>query len=118
MSIDRGLAPVECPRCHKLWMLPWASPGIQCDCHLFCTHGYKPDDCQMTYPVNFTGKLAWPLGEHLKPINLGDDVIHNMGYCELHHEYTTKVPVWLEVDWKTWESVKLTKPRHKLFKTG
>lgn len=92
---------VQCPRCGKIHTLPQASPGIYCDCHLWCQHGSKPSDCNLTAE---TGTIQWkyPEGAHTNDGDEGDDVVHRTAYCSVHKVYSYKTPVWLEVNWETW----------------
>lgn len=99
----------ECPRCHKVWRLPWGSPGVECTCHLYCSGGTQPSDCTVTYPYNYTGELKWPIGMHNDSKNEGDNIWKRSGYCSTHSKYTNKEPIWLEVNWEWFEKTRLPK---------
>jgi len=101
---------VECPRCSKKWELPWAHPGVECTCHLFCSSGTKPQDCAVAYPYNYTGPLGYPAGLHNNAANEGDNITQRGGYCSTHNKFTSKEPIYLEVDWKRFEKERL--PQH------
>jgi len=92
---------VECPRCHGVWTLPQASPGIYCNCHLWCPKGSKPSDCNLT-KQEYNGSVGWPVGMDLGQLDEGADVIHRTYYCSVHKLYSYKEPIWLEVDWEKW----------------
>ncbi len=98
---------VECPRCHKLWRLPWASSGTECWCHLYCSSGTKPSDCSVPYPYNWSGQLGAFTGAHNDAKNEGDNIFQRGGYCATHNKYTNKEMIWLEVDWKRFEKQRL-----------
>lgn len=107
MSERMGVA--VCPRCGKRHLIPWAHPGVKCNCHLFCSSGDKPSDCSVTYPYNYSGQLKWPVGAHLKREDEGDDVLHRTGYCNTHKKFIYKEPIYVEVDWKRFKKERLPK---------
>ena len=107
---------VKCPRCGKIWIIPWGDSGIECTCHLYCSSGSEPSDCTVTYPYNYSGSLGYPVGAHLNSADEGDDVLHRGGYCSTHNKYTNKEPVWLEVDWYKWENERAPKEMRTLEK--
>jgi hypothetical protein len=96
---------VECPRCHKVWTLSQASPGIYCDCHLYCEEGSQPRDCALT-EYKFSGQRGWPLGMDQNQLDEGENRHRAYGYCTTHNRYSYKEPIWLEVDWKKWYAKK------------
>ena len=92
---------VECKRCHQIWTLPQASPGIECNCHTWCQKGTKPSDCSMTdYRPNINWK--YPNGSDQNPKQENNDIAHLRYYCSVHEVYSKKTKIWLEVDWKRW----------------
>lgn len=36
---------VKCPRCGRTLTVPPYAPDVECDCHLYCEEGSKPQDC-------------------------------------------------------------------------
>lgn len=94
---------VECPRCKRTWIIQQGTPGITCNCHLYCSQGTKPSDCSTTL-VTDNVQLGWPIGIHVDAENEGDDVMHRVRYCSTHKKYIYKTPVWIEADWDEYYS--------------
>jgi len=94
---------VECPECKKIWIARQGTDAVNCDCHLYCTQGDKPQDCSVTLQ-EFSGQLGWPTGLHVDAEDEGDDVMHRTYYCSTHDEYYYKVPVLIDCDWDKWFS--------------
>ena len=92
---------VECQKCHKVWTIPQASPGVYCNCHLWCQYGTKPSDCNLT-DAYYEGSQGWPVGSDQNPKNEGEKVWERTKYCSVHEVYSTKIPMWLEVNWERW----------------
>ena len=99
----------ECPRCGKIITVQQGSPDFECDCHLYCSDGERPQDCSVT-EVNHTGDLGWPFGRHGEDLQEGDDVLHRVRYCSTHDKYIYKTQVIVPIDWKEYYSRRL--PRH------
>ena len=94
---------VECPRCHKIWTLPQYSPGVECNCHLWCPDGNKQSDCALT-DASYSGTLKWPVGLDLGDKEEGSDVLHRTYYCSVHKRYSYREPIFLEGgDNKVWQ---------------
>jgi len=108
-----GEALAICHRCGKKHYLPFMSPGVECDCHLYCSEGTKPGDCTVT-EYNYSGPLAWPFGSRSDPVDEGDDLIHATGYCSTHNKYVHKDIIFLEVDWEEWNQRKRIPAEYRL----
>jgi len=96
---------VQCPRCGQVWTIPQYSPGVECNCHLWCDEGNKPSDCSLTLVTGET-QLGWPAGMNLGEADEGSDVMHRRYYCSVHKRYSYREPVFLEVDNKEWQKRK------------
>jgi len=94
---------VKCPRCGRVWTVPQGTPDILCNCHLYCSQGTKPSDCNVT-DAYWAGQLGYPTGLHVNAEDLGDDVMHRVRYCSTHDEYIYKTPVLIPCDWQKWFS--------------
>lgn len=94
-------AKVKCRRCGRIWIVPQGQPDVDCNCHLYCTQGTKPEDCSVT-PVTSLGQLGWPAGLDTGKDDAEDDFWHRTYYCSTHDEYYTKVPISIDVDWSRW----------------
>lgn len=105
MQVTRR-ANVTCPRCHKRLSAQEGIPEVDCDCHLYCSHGTKPSDCTMVAktagPDAFTGRWKWPSGLHNQEAHEGDDTQARAYYCTTHNVYSDKMPISVEVDWSSW----------------
>ena len=94
---------VKCPRCGRIWTVPQGTPDIVCNCHLYCSQGDKPSDCNVT-PVTSGVQLGWPTGLHVGEDDDRDDIMHVTYYCSVHKEYYDKVPITINCDWEKWYS--------------
>jgi hypothetical protein len=88
----------KCPRCGKIHDFHEGQEEADCDCHLYCSEGSKPSDCNVSttnFPDNLSGtlNLKWPLGVHDNNPNEGQDVMHRVRYCSIHDKYIMKVPI-------------------------
>jgi len=91
---------VKCPRCGKLVTARSGVSDVECDCHLYCDEGEKPQDCTMT-PINFEGVLNWPRGIHTNDDSVVDPdrPQHQHYYCTVHERYSEKTAILIPVDW-------------------
>lgn len=94
---------VKCPRCGRIWIVQQGTPDIVCNCHLYCTQGDKPEDCNVSR-VTTIGQLGWPAGVDTGKDDAEDDILNRTYYCSTHDEYYTKVPILIECDWQKWLS--------------
>lgn len=92
------LMTAKCGQCGRVHRIPAGSPGVFCDCHLYCSSGDKPRDCS-TSEYNYSGPLGWPAGSHQGAYDEGDDIRHRARYCSTHGKYIYKTPVFLEADY-------------------
>ena len=107
MQVTR-IAKVSCPRCGKTLTAHQGQPDVECDCHLYCSHGSKPSDCTLVAASSgndaFTGHWKWPSGLHNKDSHEVDDTQARTYWCSTHSVYSTKVPMLVSVDWDKWYS--------------
>jgi len=101
-------AKVECPRCHKILSAKPGIPDVECNCHTYCQYGTKPSDCALVAPGGgsgpFSGDWSWPSGLHNNELHEGDDTQARTYWCTVHSVYSSKVPMLVEVDWKSFGS--------------
>jgi hypothetical protein len=94
-------------------------PDIDCDCHLYCSQGDKPSDCNvipaivqaenvmaLSWGKLGTGKLGnavtqygYPYGMHGGDAEHEGDRQRHTYYCSTHDEYYDKVAILIDVDW-------------------
>lgn len=102
-------AAVECPRCHRIWYAQQGMPEVDCNCHLYCEDGEKPEDCTLVDHTQAThdawqGDWSWPHGIHTDASHNGDDTQARVKYCTTHDKYVDKVPITVPIDWERWFS--------------
>ncbi len=95
---------MACPRCGKEWIVPQGNPDIECWCHLYCEYGEKPSDCNVTYPLNWSGEFNWPRGLKTNATDNSDFKHRATGYCSTHSKYIYNDMVIIDCDWKEWYS--------------
>jgi hypothetical protein len=99
---------VECPQCHKIWILPQGTPDLECDCHLICEDGDKQSDCSptggtaVTYPYNWSGSYGFPEGLNAKHSDNADQRYRATGYCTTHDNYIYTQKIVIPLDWNQW----------------
>ncbi len=91
---------VKCPRCGKVHTARVGDSEVECDCHLYCDYGEKPQDCTMT-AVDFEGVLNWPRGIHTNDDSVVDPdrPKHQHYYCTVHGRYSEKTGILIPVGW-------------------
>lgn len=105
----RGIqGKVECPRCHKVWIVSQGESEIDCNCHTYCEDGDKPSDCTLT-ASSLDHEVSWPYGMETGSSAYTDDPTHIQYYCSTHSRYGYKVPISIPVDWNTLLSRRLKK---------
>lgn len=101
---------VKCPRCKRILTAHDGQPYRDCNCHLYCEDGTKPNDCTVSLE-SFSGQLGWP--RHLRTGKSlqegGDDEMHRVRYCSVHSKYIYKVPILVSCNWERWFSKRAPK---------
>jgi hypothetical protein len=91
---------VKCLRCGKIHTARQGDSEVECDCHLYCDYGDKPQDCTMI-AVNFEGALNYPRGMHTNSDSVvdADRPKHQQFKCTVHGRYSEKTSILIPVDW-------------------
>ena len=102
------VAKVECPQCHRVWIAMRTDSDVDCNCHLFCSSGTKPQDCVTTL-VSLDHEVSWPYGHKAKSVAEGDPEISRQRYCSTHSKYIHKIPIVIPVNWPVFLSKRAPK---------
>ena len=106
---------VKCPRCGKLLTARQGDSSVDCNCHLYCPNGTKPNDCTIT-AVSGDITLNWPRGVHGGVVDESDDVHRVTHYCSVHAYYFSKSAIAVPVDWSMLS--RRAKPERRYFGEG
>jgi len=107
---------LECPRCNRTLIAHNGEPDAECNCHLYCQDGEKPQDCSVTWPYEWSGSYKWPTGLEVGADDYSDHQHRAMGYCATHENYYYKDKVVIDLDWEQYFSRRA--PKHLRMSLG